>query len=358
MKRTLIMALMALTLMGAQAQEKKEDGKKTGGEEGKKAEVAKEEKGKGGKPAGKAKGEKAGEPKKPVTHEEPTTNYYSIRNIMYSGDSALANMLNILGIELLWSLSPTKVYFVTSPQMWQSLKMPDRIVQPAHNVCWDAKKRTMLLFASPAITNQLGSSFGYGVASMALELGLEKMNPGGELCNFIFDGLAGYASGLSAIVDINKVSSFGRLKERDLLVLTELLNPTRMKDNKRCYAFLIQSKAFAKYLSEHSKGNLRDYLKEVKGGNSGFRNSFQFLHISTHWGQDYDSFCNELPKRVFFPITQEAETDPNAMDEWSSSLDAQDKEQDKKKRLMKERKQTREIRRDVGDKYYRKYYKK
>ena len=322
----------------------------------KKDEDAKPAKGKDGKGTKKGKGDKPA-PKAPVTHEELTTNYYDVAGLMNTGEEAFRNMLGTLGTDLTWDIVQTKVYLVTSPKMWQALKMPERIVQPARNVCWDSKQRAILLFASPAITNQLGKTFGYAVASMAFDLSLAKINPGGEVCNFISDGLAARASGLNCIVDVNKVHKFGRLKERDLLLLTELLNPTRMKDNKRCYYFMAQSKAFVDYYADKNMVDFRRYLEQAKGGNANFRNSFQFMHISDHWGLDYDSFCNELPKRVFFPITVEAETDPNAMDAWNNELESKDQALDKKKDDMQKRKEVREIRRKVGDEIYRKRYK-
>lgn len=317
----------------------------------KKEEPAKEGKGKGN-------AEKKAAPKPKPTHEEQTEAYYNISYLPSKADDAFMSINSILGTELNWSKPRTKVYFVTSPKMWQTLKTPERVFQPARNVCWDSKQRAILLFGSPAITNKLAESFAYAVASMALDLGLTKINPEGELCNFIHDGLAGYASELDVVVDPNKIYSFGNLKNRELLLVTELLNPTRMKDNKRCYYFLKQSSAFAKYMVGEQQNNLRKYLQQAKGGNSGFRNSFQFLEVSKYWGLDYDSFCQELPQRIFFPLTEDSENDPNAMDKWESELSAQDQEQDEKKRLMEERKKTRDIRRKVGDEAYRKYYKK
>ena len=316
----------------------------------------KEEPPKAGK--GKEPGEKKEAPKPKPTHEESTKDYYHISYLPGKADEAFSSVQSILGTELNWTKPRTKVYFVTSPKMWQTLKTPERVFQPARNVCWDSKQRAILLFASPAITNKLAESFAYAVASMALDLGMAKLNPEGELSNFIQDGLAGYASGLDVVVDPNKVHNLGALKNRDLLLVTELLNPTRMKDNKRCYYFLAQSSAFAKYMVGESQNNLRKYLKQAKGGNSGFRNSFQFLEVSQYWGLDYDSFCEELPQRIFFPLTEDSEKDPNAMDKWESELKSQDEGQDEKKRLMEERKRTRQLRRDYGDEIYRKHFKK
>ena len=309
---------------------------------------------------GKEKGaaEKKEAPKPKPTHEESTKNYYHISELPGKADDAFSSVLSILGTDLNWTKPKTKVYFVTSPKMWQTLKTPERVFQPVRNVCWDSKQRAILLFASPAITNKLSESFAYAVASMALDLGLAKINPEGEISNFIQDGLAGYASGLDTVVDPNKVYKIGNLKNRELLLMTELINPTRMKDSKRCYYFLKQSAAFARYMVGEQQNNLRKYLQQAKGGNSGFRNSFQFLEVSKYWGQDYDSFCQELPQRIFFPLTEESESDPNAMDQWESELNAQDKDQDEKKRLMEERKRTRQLRRDYGDEIYRKHFKK
>ena len=307
---------------------------------------------------GKAGAVKKESPKAKPTREEQTDSYYYIGELTTGGDRALSQVNKILGTELNWSKPKTKVYFVTSPKMWQALKTKEKLFQPARNVCWDSKQRAILLFASPAIKSKLSDSFAYAVASMAMELGMKIINPEGELSNFIQDGLAVYASELNDVVDVNKVHNFGILKNKELLLVAELLNPTRMKDNKRCYYFLVQSSAFAKYMANRQLRALREYLRQAKGGNSGFRNSFQFLEVSKYWGQDYDSFCEDLPHRIFFPLTEESEKDPNALAQWESDLKDRDREQDEKKRLMEERKQTRQQRRDYGDEFWRKHLKK
>ena len=105
-----------------------------------------------------------------------------------------------------------------------------------------------------------------------------------------------------------------------LLLPEELFLPPGIKDPERRLYFLRQSRALASNLFLAGEAKFVDYINTVKGGNSGFRNSFQNLYVSDKWAGNYDDFCKNLNLRVFYPLTKEPMTDPLALDKWEKSL--------------------------------------
>lgn len=310
----------------------KEDSKKT--EE--KKEIKKEEK----KAEEKIAAEK---PRKgPETHLESTANYYDIPELASSASGCFERAKSILGVKSDDGQIHYKVYFVTDPKMWKALRREGKHASPAMNADWDLKSRSVLLFASPAITNSLAASLKFVMASLAFERKMLEVNPKEEASDLVARGFAFHVSGLNSVVDINKVFYLPALKEKDLLVPSELINPTRMNDAKRLLCFSRQSAAVVVFFMKHSNF-LNKYIPNLQGGNSGFRNSFQFLGLGENWAENYDDFCNNMTTRLFFPLT-EAANDAEAYSEWKQSLDNDAVAQKDKEEILQRRKETRERR--------------
>ena len=62
------------------------------------------------------------------------------------------------------------------------------------------------------------------------------------------------------------------------------------------------------------------------------------------WAWNYDDFCNNMSKRLFFPLTEEAQKDPVAMAEWRASLKQEDKELERRAKDRKYREDLRKYR--------------
>ena len=181
-----------------------------------------------------------------------------------------------------------------------------------------------MLFASPQIKDKLALSAAFAAASVAFDQALAVVNQNSsEVPDIISYGLRAKASALDAVVDLNKITQIELLKEKELLLPSELLNPTRMNDSKRCFYFIKQSKAIVDFFGTN---RIKEYLKVAKGGNSGFRTSYQNIINRAEWAWDYDDFCNNMSKRLFFPLTETANKDPQKMGEWQSSIKNEDKE--------------------------------
>ena len=277
----------------------------------------------------KLNAEKGQEAKKPVKkgkelHEEETYKYYNFEELnenlenIYRDATERLNCYDMVN----YSVSHAKIYFVTNPKMFASLKGKDRLT-PAKNVYTDRKARSVLVFVSPNISKRLLESVGYGIASMVLEEHLALSNPKGELCDAFKVGFAALCSGLGDCVEPNKIVESKYLLENKLLLPSELFLPSKLEDPERRLYFTRQSKAVVSYIYNASKDKFISYVKTVSGGNSGFRNSFQNLYVSKVWANNYDDFCNDLSFRVFFPLTKEA-TDPEAYAEWNKAIAEED----------------------------------
>lgn len=312
------------------------EGKSEEKEEPKKAEekeaVKKEEK--------KEKTAAAEKPKKgPEVHFEPTSKYYDIPALASSASGCFDSARTYLQVQSDDGKIHYKVYFVTDPKMWKALKREGKHASPARNADWDLKSRSVLLFASPAITNSLAASLKFAMASLAFERKMLEVNPKEEASELVARGFAFHFSGLNSVVDVNKVFYLPALKEKDLLVSSELINPTRMNDAKRLLCFSRQSAAVVDFFMKH--GNfLSKYIPSLQGGNSGFRTSFQHMGLAEDWAENYDDFCNNMTSRLFFPLT-EAANDAEAYSEWKQSIDSDDIAQKDKEEMLRRRKATR-----------------
>jgi hypothetical protein len=182
----------------------------------------------------------------------------------------------------------------------------------------------VLLFASPGIKGKLPASAAFAVASIAFDQALAVMNQKSSEVPDIFSyGLRAKASNLDAVVDLNNATRIELLKEKELLLPAELLNPTRMSDPERCFYFMKQSRAIVDFFGTD---RIREFLKSAKGGNSGFRTSYQHMPEPAEWAREYDDFCNNMSRRLFFPLTETANRDPMKLGEWMTSLQQEDKE--------------------------------
>ena len=263
-------------------------------------------------------------PRVKETHEVATKEYYNVMAIAKAAEYAYQNINSWLQAGLKWQYANTKIYLVTSPKMWNSLKITSKMFSPARNVCWDTESQSVLLFASPQIKDKLALSAAFAAASVAFDQALAVVNQNSsEVPDIISYGLRAKASALDAVVDLNKITQIELLKEKELLLPSELLNPTRMNDSKRCFYFIKQSKAIVDFFGTN---RIKEYLKVAKGGNSGFRTSYQNIINRAEWAWDYDDFCNNMSKRLFFPLTETANKDPQKMGEWQSSIKNEDKE--------------------------------
>lgn len=274
----------------------------------------------------------AADPKKPETREVFTTNYYNFAALSRASSRAhtvaskLANGMHII---------PTvRVYVVTNPKMWNALKCETKDIWPVRNTCVDKKTRSILLFASPPLTNVLVKTLTYAAASIYCDEAMLVANKDGELCDTVAKGLLAEVSGLREVVEVNKVFSLPKLNEKDLLLPSEMLNPTKMQDPKRCLCFIRQSWALVQFLERN--GNLRKYAENAKG-NSSFRHDYEFFGIRADWAKNYDDFLNGLTKRVFFPLTEASTSEAGAMAQWKSELDKEDSETRYRKQRVRER---------------------
>ena len=301
-----------------------------------KKEVKKEEK----KEENTAAAEK---PKKgPEVHFESTARYYDLQELASAASGCFDSAKNILGVSSDDGKIHYKVYFVTDPKMWKALKREVKHFSPARNADWDLKSRSVLLFASPAITNSLAASLKFAMASLAFERKMLEVNPKEEASDLVARGFAFHVSGLNSVVDVNKVFYLRALKEKDLLAPSELINPTRMNDPKRLLCFSRQCAAVVDFFMKHSNF-FSKYIPSLQGGNSGFRNSFQHLGLGEDWAENYDDFCNNMTTRLFFPLT-EAANDAEAYSEWKQSLENDAIAQKDKEEILQRRKETRERR--------------
>ena len=306
------------------------------------AEEVKEEKKEEKKEAAKEEPKDNSAPGKNPTHAELTAEYYKVSDLVSNAVERFKIAKGTLQIGDAMDHIKFSVYLVTDPKMWKSLKREGKLNSPARNVDWDLKSRSVLLFASPAIRAKLPHSLNFAIASLAFEQKMKIVNPKGEASDLIERGFAFHVSGLDAVVDLNKVFSLPAIKEKDLLLMSELVSPTRMNDPKRCLCFARQSAAVVRFFMKHGKF-LSQYLKNVQGGNSGFRNSFQFMDLNEHWADSYDEFCNNVSTRLFFPLTETAKDD-TAYSEWKQSLQDEDKEERDKAAIVQRRKETRDRR--------------
>lgn len=285
----------------------------------------------------------AEKPKKgPETHFEPTAKFYDIPQLAGAGSECFSRARGILGVNSDDGKIKYKVYLVTEPKMWKALKREGKHFSPARNADWDLKSRSVLLFASPAITNSLAASLKFVMASLAFERKMLEVNPKEEASDLVARGFAFHVSGLNSVVDVNKVFYLRALKEKDLLAPSELINPTRMNDPKRLLCFSRQCAAVVDFFMKHSNF-FSKYIPSLQGGNSGFRNSFQHLGLGEDWAENYDDFCNNMTTRLFFPLT-EAANDAEAYAEWKQSLDNDAIAQKDKEAMLQRRKETRERR--------------
>jgi hypothetical protein len=285
----------------------------------------------------------AEKPKKgPETHFEPTAKFYDIPQLAGAGSECFSRARGILGVNSDDGKIKYKVYLVTEPKMWKALKREGKHFSPARNADWDLKSRSVLLFASPAITNSLAASLKFVMASLAFERKMLEVNPKEEASDLVARGFAFHVSGLNSVVDVNKVFYLRALKEKDLLAPSELINPTRMNDPKRLLCFSRQCAAVVDFFMKHSNF-FSKYIPSLQGGNSGFRNSFQHLGLGEDWAENYDDFCNNMTTRLFFPLT-EAANDAEAYAEWKQSLDNDAIAQKDKEAMLQKRKETRERR--------------
>lgn len=274
---------------------------------------------------GAVKPQKKEKPAAQPMKEEKTDKYYLENTLPYLSDmldnlsDKFYNVKEGEGPEI-----KVYVYVVTSPKLWMEIAQKPSLVTPVRNVRIDKKGKAVLVFASPQNKDKLNNSIGYAVASFVLQDILQKRNKNDdpELAEAIATGFCAWGSDLNCVVEPQRVIDPPVLEEDKLIQPTELFQPRQMNDPVRCLYFTRQSSALVKYIAEN--GNLRTYLRKAKGGNSGFRSSFQFLDVSKTWGFDYDEFCNKLNKRVFFPLTDSAQSSPNAMAKWARELQDED----------------------------------
>lgn len=264
------------------------------------------------KVSGKSKDEKKA-PAQNQSHDEFTSNYYSVIYLLDAADKAYKEMNTCVGSLFGDSPHKVKLYLVTSSKMWNILKGENKEISPARNTRWSAKDNAVLIYACPATTNRLENVVAYATAAVVFEQSLKLLNPEGEVSDMVEKGTIAVISGLQDVVEENKVFSMPALKESELLLPSELIDPTRMNDPKRCLYFIRQSAAVARFLL---KADFRGYFKQVRGGNSGFRTSYQFLNVRAPWAKNFDDFCNDMPKRLFFPLTDASKSDASAMAKW------------------------------------------
>ena len=269
-----------------------------------------------------------------VLKETDTFQYYKFIRI----DLYLLNLLQKTVVRLQaadivdYSSDHCKIYLVTDSKRFANLKGKDEF-SPAGNVSVDKKTRSILVCATPASRPQLEKSIGYGVVSLILREYMDSVNPEGALCDALRIGLCAHCSCLNAVVEPNRIVTRPYLLEDKLLLPSDLFWPPKMDDLEKKLYFTIQSRALVSNIMLASEPKFVEYLKVVKGGNSGFRNSFQYLYVSDKWAGSYDDFCNGLNKRIFYPLTKEPMTDPLAVAKWQKALDDEDADPPEKKKL-------------------------
>jgi len=248
--------------------------------------------------------------------EADTFKYYDLQQLCIASLFTLANIGKKLHVTVTNSF---KIYVVTDPKRFAALKGKDDL-SPVGNICFDSKARSMLVCATPANKPKLGYSLRYGVASLILKGHMDAVNPEGELCDALTVGICAHCSCLNDVVEPDRIVTLPYLLEDKLLLPEELFLPPGMKDPERRLYFLRQSRALASNIFLAGEAKFAEYINTVKGGNSGFRNSFQNLYVSDKWAGNYDDFCKNLNFRVFYPLTKEPMTDPLALDKWEKSL--------------------------------------
>ena len=271
----------------------------------------------------KAKGKEA--PAAQPMKEDDTGKYYLQETLNYVGEMIdniedyFYDRKNGDALEIM-----CYVYVVTSPKVWKAIASKPSLVTPVRNLRYDKKNNSILVFASPQNKDQLDKTIAYGVACCILQDLLNKYNENkdAEFAEAMNVGFCANASGLDCVVDPVKVTSLDVLREDKLISPSELFSPRQMTDPVRCLYFTRQCATMFKYIMEN--GKLDKYFKKATGGNSGFRSSFQYLVVSETWGNDYDDFCNNLTKRVFFPLTDSAQSSPNAMAMWRRKIQDED----------------------------------
>lgn len=291
--------------------------------------------------------------------ETNTLQYYKL--IPISGDLIffLQKTLNLLqAAEIVdYSENHCKIYIVTDPRRFAALKGKDEL-NPAGNVSVDSKSRSILVCATPNNKLQLENSIKYGAASLILKEYMASVNPEGELCDALRVGICAHCSCLDAVLEPNRVITLPYLLEDKLLLPSELFSPSRLDNPEKKLYFTRQSRALVSNIFLVGELQFLEYIKTVKNGNSGFRSSFPNLYVSDKWAGTFDSFCNGLLKRVFYPLTKEPMTDPLALAKWQKTIDEEDADPPEKKKLSswdREQEKQSHIRRHPGIKKV--YYK-
>ena len=259
--------------------------------------------------------------------EADTLKYYDLKQVgsdVYAALSDITGKLNAKEIVSFYD-DPCKIYVVTDPKRFARLKGKDDL-SPADNVCVDSKSRSILVCATPNNKPRLGNSLGYGVANLVLKEYMASANPDGELCDALRVGLCAHCSGLNDVVEPSRIVTLPYLLEGKLLLPSELFMPQKIGAPEKKLYFTRQSRALVSNIFLASESKFAEYVKTVKDGNSGFRNSFQNLYVSDKWAGNYDDFCDNLPIRVFYPLTKEPMTNPKALAKWEKALAEADAE--------------------------------
>lgn len=265
-------------------------------------------------------GEKS-ETRAKTLEEADTLKYYDLKQVgsdIYAALSDVTGKLNAKEIISFYD-DHCKIYVVTDPKLFAALKGKDA-PSPADNISVDSKAHSILVCATPNNKPHLESSLGYGVASLVLKEYMASVNPEGELCDALRVGLCAHCSGLNDVVEPNRIFTLPYLLENKLLLPSELFMPQKIGTPEKKLYFLRQSRALVSNIFLASESKFAEYVKTVKDGNSGFRNSFQDLYVSDKWAANYDDFCNNLPLRVFYPLTKEPMTNPKALSKWEKAL--------------------------------------
>lgn len=262
-------------------------------------------------------------PKAPtkVLKEMDTFKYYELDRINGDMNIVLDDIISKLDIRdtLDYANLHCKVFVVTDPKQFASLKGKEAF-SPADNISVDRKDRSILVCATPGIKSQLDKTLCYGVVSLVLKEYMAVANPTGELCDAFRVGICAYCSQLNVVVEPNKIISLPYLMENKLLLSSEMFLPPKMDDLERKLYFTRQARAIVSNIFDASESKFAEYIKSVKGGNSGFRNSFQNLYVSDQWAANFDDFCNGLKFRVFYPLTKEPMTNPEALAAWKKAI--------------------------------------
>lgn len=261
--------------------------------------------------------------------EADTLAFYDLKHIYADAFLTLADIGKKLDVTVTNSF---KIYVVTDPRRFAALKGKGDL-SPADNISVDSKNRSILVCATPANKTKLGNSLRYGIASLILKKHMDAVNLEGELCDALRVGICAHCSCLNDVVKPNKIVTLPYLLEDKLLLPDDLFLPPKMKDPERMLYFLRQSRVLVSNLFLADESKFVEYINTVKGGNSGFRNSFQNLYVSDKWARSYDDFCNGLNRRIFYPLTKEPMTDPLALAKWQRSLADEDADPPEKKKM-------------------------